>query len=29
MPPLWKRCYDLKVPMTVLAPVGRMPQVAQ
>ena len=20
MPPLWKRCYDLKVPMTVLAP---------
>jgi len=29
MPPLWKRCLDLKVPMTVLAPVGRMPQVAQ
>jgi L-fuconolactonase len=29
MPPLWKRCHDLKVPMTVLAPVGRMPQVAQ
>jgi L-fuconolactonase len=29
MPPLWKRCHDLRVPMTVLAPVGRMPQVAQ
>jgi predicted TIM-barrel fold metal-dependent hydrolase len=28
MPPLWKRCYDLKVPMTVLAPIGRMPDVA-
>ena len=27
MPPLWKRCYDLKVPMTVLAPIGRMPDV--
>jgi L-fuconolactonase len=27
MPPLWKRCYDLKVPMTVLAPIGRMPEV--
>jgi len=27
MPPLWKRCYDLKVPMTVLAPVTRMPEV--
>jgi predicted TIM-barrel fold metal-dependent hydrolase len=29
MPPLWKRCFDLKAPMTVLAAVGRMPQVAQ
>jgi L-fuconolactonase len=29
MPPLWKRCSELKVPMTVLAPIGRMPQVAQ
>jgi predicted TIM-barrel fold metal-dependent hydrolase len=29
MPPLWKRCLDLKVPMTVLAAIGRMPQVAQ
>jgi predicted TIM-barrel fold metal-dependent hydrolase len=27
MPPLWQRCYDLKVPMTVLSPIGRMPQV--
>ena len=27
MPPLWKRCHDLKVPMTVLAPIGRMPEV--
>ena len=29
MPPLWKRCSELKVPMTVLAPVTRMPEVAQ
>jgi predicted TIM-barrel fold metal-dependent hydrolase len=28
MPPLWKRCRDLKVPMTVLAPVTRMPDAA-
>lgn len=28
MPPLWKRSSDLKVPMTVLAPIGRMPDVA-
>jgi predicted TIM-barrel fold metal-dependent hydrolase len=28
MPPLWKRCAQLKVPMTVLAPIGRMPDVA-
>ncbi len=27
MPPLWQRCYDLKVPMTVLAPITRMPEV--
>ena len=27
MPPLWKRCSDLKVPMTVLAPITRMPEV--
>jgi L-fuconolactonase len=29
MPPLWKRCHELKVPMTVLAPVTRMPDVAR
>ena len=29
MPLLWKRCRDLKVPMTVLAPVTRMPDVAK
>ena len=29
MPPLWKRCEELKVPMTVLAPVTRMPEVGQ
>ena len=28
MPPLWKRCDDLRIPMTVLAPVTRMPDVA-
>jgi len=27
MPPLWQRCRDLKVPMTVLAPISRMPDV--
>jgi L-fuconolactonase len=27
MPPLWKRCYDLKVPMTVLAPTSRMTEI--
>jgi predicted TIM-barrel fold metal-dependent hydrolase len=27
MHPLWKRCADLKVPMTVLAPVTRMPDI--
>lgn len=29
MPPLWKRCQDLKVPMTVLLPVTRVPDVAR
>ena len=29
MPPLWKRCHELKVPMTVLAPVARMPEVGE
>lgn len=28
MPPLWKRCRDLGAPMTILAPVTRMPDVA-
>jgi L-fuconolactonase len=28
MPPLWKRCRDLRVPMTVLAPIQRMPGAA-
>jgi predicted TIM-barrel fold metal-dependent hydrolase len=27
MPPLWKRCEALKVPMTILAPITRMPDV--
>jgi len=27
MPPLWKRCAQLKVPMTVLAPITRIPEV--
>jgi predicted TIM-barrel fold metal-dependent hydrolase len=27
MPPLWKRCEQLNVPMTVLTPVTRMPDV--
>jgi predicted TIM-barrel fold metal-dependent hydrolase len=27
MPPLWKRCSDLKIPMTLLAPVTRMPDI--
>jgi len=27
MPPLWRRCAELKVPMTVLAPVTRMPDL--
>ncbi len=27
MDPLWKRCQDLKVPMTLLAPVSRMPDI--
>jgi L-fuconolactonase len=28
MPPLWRRCDELKVPMTVLAPITRMPDAA-
>ena len=27
MPPLWKRCDELKVPMTILAPITRVPDV--
>jgi L-fuconolactonase len=27
MPPLWRRCAQLKVPMTILAPVTRMPDL--
>ncbi|HXI43951.1 MAG TPA: amidohydrolase family protein [Bryobacteraceae bacterium] len=29
MPPLWKRCLDLKVPMTILTDIGRMPDIAR
>ena len=29
MPPLWKRCQELKIPMTVLIPVTRAPDVAR
>ncbi|HXC95643.1 MAG TPA: amidohydrolase family protein [Edaphobacter sp.] len=28
MPPLWRRCSQLKVPMTILAPITRMPDLA-
>jgi len=27
MPPLWRRCADLKVPMTLLIPVTRLPEI--
>ena len=27
MPPLWQRCRELRVPMTILAPITRMPDV--
>jgi L-fuconolactonase len=27
MPPLWRQCAELKVPMTILAPVTRMPDL--
>ncbi len=29
MPPLWKRCEELKVPMTILAPITRMPDIGR
>jgi L-fuconolactonase len=28
MPPLWKRCHDLKASMNILTGIGRMPEVA-
>jgi predicted TIM-barrel fold metal-dependent hydrolase len=27
MPPLWRRCEQLRAPMTILAPIGRMPDI--
>ncbi|MFZ0591095.1 MAG: amidohydrolase family protein [Bryobacteraceae bacterium] len=29
MPPLWKRCEDLGVPMTLLAPISRIPEIGK
>ncbi len=29
MPPLWRRCQDLKVPMTLLIPAARVPEAAK
>ncbi len=29
MAPLWKRCEELKAPMTILAPITRMPEVGR
>jgi predicted TIM-barrel fold metal-dependent hydrolase len=29
MPPLWQRCQELGVPMTLLAPIGRMPDISR
>jgi L-fuconolactonase len=29
MPPLWKRCEQLKVPMTLLAPISRAPEIGK
>jgi len=28
MPPLWKRCQDLRVPMTILTAISRMPDIS-
>lgn len=28
MPPLWKRCQDLQVPMTILTAISRMPDIS-
>lgn len=29
MPPLWKRCENLRVPMTLLAPISRVPDIGR
>ncbi len=29
MPPLWKRCEELKVPMTLLSPISRIPEIGK
>lgn len=29
MPPLWRRCRELKVPMTLLTPTSRLPEIAK
>ncbi len=29
MPPLWKRCVSLGIPMTILAPISRMPDIGR
>jgi predicted TIM-barrel fold metal-dependent hydrolase len=29
MPPLWKRCEQLKIPMTLLAPISRVPDIGR
>ncbi len=29
MPPLWKRCEELRVPMTLLAPISRIPEIGK
>jgi len=29
MPPLWQRCQQLKVPMTLLAPISRIPEIGK
>jgi L-fuconolactonase len=29
MPPLWARCEDLRVPMTLLAPISRIPDIGK
>jgi predicted TIM-barrel fold metal-dependent hydrolase len=29
MPPLWKRCEQLKIPMTLLTPISRVPEIGK